>query len=489
MKIILATYSGNKQFFDMFIPDPGIAQISGALKKIGIKPTTFDLNLPGNSFGKFLTLVRSVKPDIIGFKFFDTGFRGVIRLSEIIKKELPRSIIVAAGPHVTLFREHIYHKTNAFDFLVIGEGEKTIIALIDYITGTIKLKNDIPNVMYLENHQIKCNEHDYIYNLDELPYPDWSSINLNNYFPLILLNTQRGCANHCAFCAHNYLWGATEVNYPDRYYKPIIRKKSFARICDETNYIYDSLGIKLIGFTDSMPEREPLIDWASYILKTNKSLLWTSFSYVGQFTLDELSHLNNSGCQSLWIGVESGDPTILKLMGKYYSRKDVIETFKDIRMAGIVGVPGFVVGFPGETVDSLSNTLSLIKEVRADATVISPFILDPGSPVAMNPDKYGVKLDQDWECNIVLRDDLNEFEIPYYKINQISNDVIWSQFESISGYKGWNADRSIAESEYAYLFAKVLDVSINEFVSRANKALATDPLEINTIISDVWKSI
>jgi len=473
----------------MYLPDPGVAQLCGTLEDYGISPIVFDLNLPQNTFTKFLSMIRREKPNIIGFKFFDTGFRGILQLASIIRKELPDCYLIAAGPHVTLFREHIFHQTSIFDFIVIGEGEITIIDLIEYISGKRK-RSDISNVMYVSDSELYQNETKLIDDLDKLSFPSWQSLNLEKYFPLVLLNDHRGCYNICAFCAHNYLWGYRSLSdRSDSPYQPLIRKKSLSRLVQETENCIRNLGIHLFGFTDSSPIPNRLIEWSEYLINIEERVYWTSFANINQFSLKDFSLFKKSGCKSLWIGVESGDERLLKIMGKNYSRQDVIDTFSELKHNGIIGVPGFIIGFPGESNISVNNTLSLLRDIETPIYVISPFILDPGTPVALNSYKYGVQLDDDWECKIILRDDLNEFEIPYYKVNGIPNNEVWAYLEKITPYKGWDADRTIAESEYAAVLAAALDIPIDHFVRGVTEALSSpDPELINKIIKEVWEA-
>ncbi|MFI5329697.1 MAG: B12-binding domain-containing radical SAM protein [Desulfobaccales bacterium] len=487
MKIIIATYSGKKLFFDMFIPDPGVAQIFGTLENHGIKPTFFDLNLPDNSFSKFLGFVRSEKPNLIAFKFFDTGFRAVIQLAEIIKKDNPNCIVIGVGPHVSLFREHIFHKTSIFDLIIVGEGELAVIDLIDYIIGK-RSKHDIRNAIFQSDGDIIHNDVVLVNNLDSIALPNWFSLNLEQYFPLILLSDHRGCYQRCAFCAHNYLWGYRLLENESFCYETVVRQKSLDRLCLETEILLQK-GIRLFGFTDSSPMPNRLKDWSNFLLSSQKCVFWTSFANINQFSNDDFKFLNKAGCKSLWIGVETGDEEILAKMGKSFKGEDVIRTSIELENNSILGVFGFIIGFPGETNLSIKKTLSLINRLQSNIYVISPFILDPGTPVAINPNHYAVSFENDWECSIALRDELNEFEIPYYRINGIPNDQVWASFEKDIPYKGWDADRTIAESEYAAVLAAALDIPINFFVKKITEALsAPDSTDIYKIIKDIWKA-
>jgi len=489
MKIFIVIYSGSRRFFDMYIPDPGIAQICGVFKKHDITPQIFDLNLQSISFSKFIRCVEEEKPDIVTFKFYDTGFRGVIHLAEIIRDRLPNCCLVAVGPHVSLFREHIFHQTTIFDFLLIGEGEIASIDLIEYLKGNKPIE-EITNAIYLSNREIIHNEISFVENLDQLPFPDWKPLKLNQYFPIILLNNHRGCNHLCSFCAHNYIWGYKKTESTcDLPYKPSIRQKSLKRLCAETEYAVNQLGVRLFGFVDSIPFTNRLIDWAQFIINNNLKIYWTSFAMVNQFNNKELNILKKSGCVSLWIGIESGDQELRKKMGKSFSNDEIKLNIALIKQNDIIPISGFIVGFPGETLETLQKTKSLMEDLKCKNYVISPFILDPGSPISLHPHCFGIDLSHDWECKIVLRDELNEFEIPYYTINGFTNNQFWQQFEELSGYKGWDADRTIAESEYASILAKSLNISMVEFVNRATNSISSpESSSMLMLLKDLWNS-
>jgi anaerobic magnesium-protoporphyrin IX monomethyl ester cyclase len=484
MKFLLVTYAGPRHFFDMYIPDPGIAQIAAVLKSNNIEVVIEDLNLLGNSFEGIIKKIKLEKPDCVAFKFFDTGFSGIMHLSKVVRLECSSCIIIGVGPHVTLFGEHVLHYTDGFDFIVIGEGEVTALHIIEYIEGRRKIA-DISNIIYRDSlGNIVKTPREFIEDLDVIPIPSWDSLSLDRYFPLLLLNGRRGCPFSCAFCAHNYIWNGNDPRHR------MIREKSLNRLIQETDIAIDKLGVRLFGFTDSLPNTNLMLSWAKHLIDSDRNAIWSSFATIGQFNSADLKLLSESGCKSLWIGVESGDQVQLNRIGKNYSNADVIKTFDDLHDYGIVGVAGFVMGFPGETQESISNTLSLINNLKNTISVISPYILDPGSPVALNPEVFGVELSDNWEGKIVNRNEINEFNIPYYRVSNQWNDEFWSDIVESTKYKGWESDRTIAESEHAAVLACALGVSIDEFVREVTLALnQKDKSKIQKIVNKVWSSI
>ncbi len=488
MKVLLTTYAGPRRFFDMLLPDPGIAQLAGTLRGHGTTPMVYDLNLPGNSPAGLLRLIEKEKPDVFGMKFFDTGYPGSVELAAEVKRTYPACRVIAGGPHPSLFREHILHQTHVFDAVAVGEGEQTLPSIVEWVDGR-RPKEDVPNIIYRQGEEIVCTDVSLTAHLDSLALPDYSVLDLERYFPLIILNTRRGCPHNCAFCAHNFVWGYAPDSGRDCVPRPLVRQKSLGRVMGEIAMAQRDLGVSLFGFADSTLPAELIVELSEQQASQGQRILWAAFGMVGQFSADELQLLARAGCVSLWIGVESGNETMLRRMGKPYRRSDVLRTFHDARAAGIRAIPGFVVGFPGEDEDSLADSLALVSDLEADVRVISPFILDPGSPVAQDPKRYGVAVDDDWECKIVGRGYRNEFDIAYYTVNGIPNDVYWRRFRDLCGYAGWDQDRSIAESEYATVLSRAVGLDHDAFLREVCSALlADDAKRLSGLLLRAWNA-
>lgn len=468
MKVVLASYAGETRYFDFLIPDRGIAQLAAILTQRGVDLRIYDLNRIDLTFGRFLFEVESFQPDVVGFKFFDTGFSSICTLAGRIRDTLPSTTIVAGGPHVSLFREHILHSTNVFDLVIYGEGERALVRLLDAVANG-KSYSDIPGAIFRDDTGIIITTpQDLIRDLDELPMPRWDLLDLEMYLPIIMLNVYRGCPLTCAFCAHNRTWGYKER---ENSYTPIVRHASVGKVMAEITYATESLGVRSFGFTDSTPIPSVWRTIAREIICKNYNIAWTSFAYVGDFDNRDFSLFKKSGCAALWYGLESGDPELRSVMGKHFSNADIHETFRLARTHDIVPIPGFILNFPGETDTSFAATVHMAKELDAPVTVFSPYILDPGTPVAMNPNAYQVSLEPDWECTIVKRVGLTEFEIPYYRVDGIDNVTRWKRLLQTGVYPGFEKDRVIAESEYGYLLASTYEVDPKEIVASLDNAL------------------
>lgn len=490
MKVALASFSGRPPFFDSLIPDLGLAQLAAVLAAAGIDHRVFDLNRIERSFGDSLAEIRAYRPDIMGFKFFDTGFAAVESLAQEVRRELPQCTIVGGGPHVSLFQETVIEVSDAFDVIVYGEGEGAILDLVEWREGRRDL-SDVRGAIYRgTGGEVFKNPQDLLTDLDALPLPRWEVFDLERYLPIAMLNAFRGCPYTCSFCAHNRAWGYQETGSS---YRPLVRRRSAASVVREIESDRTRYGLRLFGFADSTPIPGLWLDLAEHFAACSPSVWWTSFAYVGHFGAGDFDLLAKSGCAALWFGIESGSRQLRERMGKTFSDQEVLETFAWATSRGIVPIPGFIVGFPGETAETLAETKALASQLRdagAPVVVISPYILDPGTPVSLAPTAYGVRPYPDWQRRIVRRQGLNEFEVDYYEVDGVSNVEKWRSHYQDSGYPGWEQDRNIAESEFAYLLARATGMDSGEIVAELDSSLKRmDTRALHRFLSLIWERV
>lgn len=482
MHVTLAVLSGRPPFFDALIPDRGLATLSAILSDRGISNDVFDLNRVDLSYGEFLKAVRKTRPDLVGFKFFDSGYIAADGLARLIRQEFPNTRIVAGGPHATLFQETIIQDTDAFDLLIAGDGERAILDIVDWVAGDRGLDAIEGAVFRTPLGGIRANPQGIVRDLDSMPFPAWSVYPLEKYLPIAMLSTYRGCPYTCAFCAHNRVWGYEEQGHR---YRPILRQRSIASVEAETREATQQ-GLRLVGFTDSTPLPPMLREWSAGA-RRNGVLAWTSFAYVGHFSKGDFESFGNSGCAALWFGLESGNEHLRRIMGKNFTNAQVVDTFDWARQAKIVPIPGFIAGFPGDSPEAWCDTREFVRNLGGGPVVISPFILDPGSPVALDPERFGVTLIPDWQRRIVRRQGVNEFEIHTHSIGALTNVELWDSLRVTSGYQGYEADRNLAESEFAYLLERGTGWPAAEIVQDLDRSLKQlDASTLFKTLSRIW---
>jgi len=301
------------------------------------------------------------------------GFPGDIGLAQAIKAANPRIKIAFVGPHVSVLPEKSLRMCPAIDFVCRKEFD---YAIVDYAHG--KPLADIAGVSYLKDGAIVHNpDAPQIQDLDALPHVtdiykrDLDVTRYNVPFllhPYVSLYTTRGCPAQCTFC----LWPQTLSGHPwrkrstddvaremarAREYWPDVREFFFD---DDTFNIQKARTIELCG------KLKPL------------GLTWSCTSRVTT-DFETLKAMKEAGCRLLIVGYESGDPQILKNIKKGATVERARQFTKDCHKLGLVIHGDFIMGLPGETRETINNTIAFAKELDVETIQVSVAHAYPGT--------------------------------------------------------------------------------------------------------------
>lgn len=469
----LIKYSPDDTF--PFTPDISLAYLAAAVKEAGHSCKVFDYNpLTWDKEWLFRSIATDV-PDVIGFKVVDSlDLLHSIDLAKVSKKLSPSSLIIAGGPHITLCDEAIFKVTDAFDLLVIGEGEMALVELGEYLEGERGLM-DVRNIVFRENSSIIKTEIRPIDDLNSLPLPDWGLFDLESYFPILKISMQRGCPFHCSFCVSDHLWGG-------------VRRRHLDSILEEIDIMMERYGVTSFSITDPTPNPDLLTGISEHIERNSLPFRWYSYGHVGILRKIHYKKLARGGCRTLIYGIESGDPKILKMIGKGFSPDDVTPSFSYAQEEGIRVLASFIIGFPGETKESLRKTIQLISNSHPDEFSLDPFKLQPGSPIALNPDRYGVRLDPQFKERYALgRKD-------YWMMDRVPGDL-WISFwwNRLFKYMGrLDISRMNLSLHYTGLLAPLIGIKEKEFLKEWNSIWngnRSDLRAIKRLISRCWEGV
>lgn len=492
---MLVNNSGRPSYYAHYVPDLSLAYMSSAIRSKGYGTELVDLNHLGKSDKDVMESIRSKKPLFVGFKLIGNGLMELIDLAKDIKRHYPNTVLVGGGPQVTTHREKLLELGNVFDFLVFGEGETAIQELIDFLEGKLEIAR-VRNLIYRSKGSIVANPGLLETNLDMLPFPDWDLFDLNAYFPLFMINMVRGCPHQCSFCSHNYFWGREEQdeNLRGKDLETIkahntVRKRSWNSIRKELVRNIGRYGVTLFEIVDSTPDIQLLRKYCQYILKNSLNVNWVGFGRVGYYSDELYSLFSKSGCIALWYGFESGNQELLMKMGKFYSVDDIRHTVETAKRQGIKVIGAFMVGFPGETSQTLDDTLKLMRELDINTPVLIPFFLQRGSPIEYNPALYGVTVREDWlDLSLKPWSEREQHQIDYFSVNGMPSSEWWHQFEKQSGYKNWVDKRDLSETEILELLADLLDIERERLVRIINSAILNeDKKTLSELICEAWE--
>lgn len=315
--------------------------------------------------------VSLVDPDIIGITFpFSTQYDICLETVKIIKQALPHVLIIVGGPHVTVAADELMKASSQIDVCVIGEGERTLCELVDSYNRknkTFTFLDKIEGIVYkdangdLQHTKLREN----IINLDELGYPAYDLVDMKKYLRneysysrlpgleninRINMITSRGCPHNCSFCSVHLSMGRGW------------RAHSAEYIIKHIEFLINNFGVKYIHFEDDnfTLDVKRFDRIMNMIVERSIKINWDNQNGMraDKWTRERLLKAKNSGCAMLVIAIESGNQEVLDfIIGKKLKLRDVIAT---VRMANKVGIPifaFFVIGFPGETIAQMKQTL------------------------------------------------------------------------------------------------------------------------------------
>jgi len=298
------------------------------------------------------------------------------KIAKTLKSEYPDTTIVLGGPFATSAPEMI--DKNIFDAVVIGEGENSMLDLIlDWRINKVK-------PLYKSNSFLK--------DIDLLPFPDRSVLTKQGgksvfayrreYYPggTTVLITSRGCPYNCAFCASSAIW-----------HQHVRFRKIESVVCEIENVI-QNYGIRQFRFNDdTMTVNKKRLKMLCDILK-HFDIAWRCSTRVDNVNLELLEKMREAGCREISYGVESADQQVLDTLEKGTTVQQAKNALIWTKKAGITVRVLFMIGTPGETKDTAKKNIDFLENVPWDIAGVTTFVHFPGSPIWINPQKYGCKI-------------------------------------------------------------------------------------------------
>jgi hopanoid biosynthesis associated radical SAM protein HpnJ len=301
------------------------------------------------------------------------GFPGDIRLARAIKDVNPGIKIAFVGPHVTVLPEKSLRDCPAIDFIVRKEFD---YAVVDYAKG--KPLEEIPGASFLKDGKIVHNpDAPQIQDLDALPHVtevyrrDLDVTRYNVPFllhPYVALYTTRGCPAQCTFC----LWPQTLSGHPwrkrstDDVAREMAMAKGYWPKVKEFFFDDDTFNIQKARTIELCSKLKPL------------GLTWSCTSRVTT-DYETLKAMKEAGCRLLIVGYESGDQQILKNIKKGATVERARQFTKDCHKLGLVVHGDFILGLPGETHQTINNTIAFAKELDVETIQVSVAHAYPGT--------------------------------------------------------------------------------------------------------------
>ena len=302
------------------------------------------------------------KYDVIGVGGLITTHKYLKWLIPEIKKHNSDSKIVIGGGVVTENPTPLLSKTPA-DVAVIGEGENTIKELILKFEENDPLK-DINGIAYKEESKIKINPpRPLIKDLDDLPFPAYELFPMDIYLKNVShasiigkktemdIITSRGCPYNCKYCYHIFGIG--------------VRSRSVDNVIEEIKYLIDKYKIDSLLMLDETftIDKKRVNEFCTKLSSEKIDISWSCYARVNLVDREMLDNMRSTGCFRVGYGIESGSQTILDKMEKRVTVEQAKNAIKITREAGLICGMTWMFGYPGETLETLKETIDLCKEM------------------------------------------------------------------------------------------------------------------------------
>jgi len=354
----------------------GLAYLQAVLRKAKHETEVIDnniLNLPNAEVAE-----RCGNSGIVAISMTTPTFGNVKELCEkIMELGDNRPKIVLGGAHPTIAPKECL---DFADFVVVGEGEETIIELVDALGNGAKesaLKRIRGLGFSLGGKKTVNEKREFNRELGRLPFPDWAGFPIEKYGSALRVSgrslpvtTSRGCPYGCVYC-FKVLFGR------------IFRARPPKNVADEIEYLRDEFGIREFQIADDAfaADRERAKEICRELIRRKIKIPWSMPNGIRAGSLDaELVILmKKAGLEYVGIGVESGSQKLLDRIGKQQTLDEVRGAVRLLKSNKIETVGFFMFGLPGETKETMEQTVKFAKELDLDYCSISMTTPYPGT--------------------------------------------------------------------------------------------------------------
>lgn len=401
MKILLVTpYIPKKKTYSSFslaaptLPPLGLAYLANALLKKGHNVQILDSILEQTSKSEFIEVLKKFNPDIVGISAVTHQFLAAKHLSNIVKRHNKKIITVIGGPHVSNMPKRTLEEAENIDYGVFGEGEITFPELISKIKYKSTI-NNIKGIVYRKGKKIiQTNPRPLIKNIDWLGFPARHLLRDLRYYShtpfrgkgiVTSVITSRGCPFSCYYCDQS-VFGRT------------YRFNSAEHIIKELKELKEKYGIVNISFEDDnfALDKKRTIELCKRIIKEKLNISWACELRVTSVDKELVYWMKKAGCWSVYFGIESGDPEMLKFINKNQTIEQVKGAVKIAKKYGLKVTGSFILGLPRETKESLNKTISLALSLPIDGVTFHLFTPYPNTPLEKICRQYG-EIRGEWE--------------------------------------------------------------------------------------------
>ncbi len=348
---------------DVAAPPLGLFYIGALLRENGYDAEIVNLQAVDGQAEAVERILKETAPAVIGFSVLNANRWGAIDTARMVKRIAPETAVVFGGISATCLWEHFLTHFPEVDYVVLGEGEQTFLELVRHLQdGNGGNPETIRGIAFRrEGRPLRTEPAAPVQDLDSLPNPA-------RHFTYQHLAVTRGCPSNCTFCGSPGFWG---------------RKVRF----HSADYVVDGMerlhrkGVRFFFVSDDIFTMRPalVIDICRKIIEKRLDISWAAISKVNHVNEEMLYWMRRAGCVQISYGVESGSETIRSLLNKAITTAQIERAFALTVRYGILARAYFIYGCPGETPDTIGETIDLMGRIRPLSAIFYILDLFPGT--------------------------------------------------------------------------------------------------------------
>jgi radical SAM PhpK family P-methyltransferase len=310
----------------------------------------------------------------------------VNEIVEFIRDNSDGVKIVVGGPlianHARNYKRDEFKATlddmGADIYVIEGQGEFTLWQLIACLKNGGNL-SAVPNIAYIENGELRRTAQVIENNSLDENYIDWRGFPQGSLGNTLQTRAARSCAFKCSFCNYPARAGALSLLSLDVLEKELDSMLALGNVMNVV-FIDDTFNVPILRFKDICR------------MMTRKRYPFKWFSYFRCSNSDEeaIDLMAESGCKGVFLGIESGSPPILQNMNKSATIEKYAIGIERLRKYGILTFGSFITGFPGETEETVRDTISFIQQAKPDYYRSQLWYCEAGTPIDRERAKYNI---------------------------------------------------------------------------------------------------
>jgi len=301
---------------------------------------------------------------VVGFSCMANLLPYTLLVAQALKARHPEKKVILGGTGPTAVEQAILRKFDAVDVIVRGEGERTVVDLMDTLAGGCDLRT-VPGVSFRSNSSVVENRpRPRISDLDALPWPAYHRLDMAAYRGCGVV-TSRGCPYRCTFCSVAPIWGREAV------------LRSVESVVAEMRHLFESYGVTMFLLQDEyfVSDKARMLSFCSALKSVGLPLNWKCFARINLVDEEMLRAMAEAGCVHVRYGVESGSDAVLRRVAKGFTARQASEVIALSAQIFPEVDAFFIWGFPFETMSDFYKSVFQMTLFRSWGVRVLPCLL------------------------------------------------------------------------------------------------------------------